>query len=288
MNIIVIANCHVQPLAYLLGLHPAIGEVISIPVHLIGTEHYDKPVKKIEEASLEFYVLQFPGLVDGIIFSKDARLKFKKIINITNIYFMGFHPDCCYIGGMGVRVVSPLGDYHSKLCYLSFIKGYTVEKCFELFNGGVFEVLGYNKQWEDSSNDLLRRDDGMEVKFAGEFLHLSEDLLTLLTFNHPTTLVFYKFVEKITDYLGLGRIPIPIEAAPNFLYNNAVWPVYSDLKFLGGAVSFNGYYFKSPDSSGRGILSLQQFIDSSYASYAKIGIENINKPYFHDFLLERV
>lgn len=288
MKLILIANCHVQPLAYLLELNPKIDAVIQIPLHLVGTEHYLRPIKIIEESRDEYVVLQFPEQLEKINFTDSARLRFKNILSFTNIYFTGYHPDCCYLGGMGCRVVSPLGDYHSKLCYLAFAKGYNASECLNLFRPDVFERLGYYDEWKKSSHDLLQRDKNIDIKFAETFLTLSEKFLTLLTFNHPTALSFLKLSELIITSIGLQNLSLAEEAYPNFLYSNAVWPIYPGLNIIGDVSDRANYNFKSPDNIGKKIYSLGEFIVKSYANYTSVSLEKINKPYFHDLLIDRI
>jgi len=288
MKIIIIANCHVQPIAYLLELNRLVHEVITLPIHLSGSEQFIKSIQKIESSDDEYVVLQFIGLVEKVDFTNSARARFIKILTFTNLYFTGYHPDCCYVGGMGVRVPSPLGDYHSKLCYLSFAKGYSVDKCCKLFREDVFESLGYNTEWDKSSQELLHRDFNVDIRFATDFLKLSESVLTLLTINHPTALVFFRLVEMIASKLMLDVTPIPIDACPNFLYSNAVWPVYpANCKFIASDKSID-FKFKSPDNIRKKIYSLEEFVAASYLSYAEISLEKMQKPYFQDMLIDEI
>ena len=220
MNIVIIANCQVQPLAYLLEMHPDIQSVIQIPLHLKGPEHYNNPIKIIEESEKRFTVLQFPESIDGMGFTESAKAKFDRVVNFTNIYFTGLHPDATYIGGMGKRFLSPVGDYHSRITYLAYSKGLTIEACIQKFSSETYDKLGYYGQWDSSSIELINRDAKNDVKFAEEFLEITSKNLTLLTFNHPTSLVFNKLGNRLLNFIGLKEITLPIESQPNFLATN--------------------------------------------------------------------
>jgi hypothetical protein len=272
----------VQPLAYLLEMHPDIQSVIQIPVHLKGTEHYSNPIKMIEESEKCFTVLQFPESIDGLGFTEAAKAKFDRVVNFTNIYFTGLHPDATYIGGMGKRFLSPVGDYHSRITYLAYSRGLGVEACVKKFSSETYEKLGYYSQWDSSSLELINRDAKNDVKFAEEFLEITSRNLTLLTFNHPTSLVFNKLANRLLNFIGLKEITLPIESQPNFLATNAFWPVYENLD-LSRKVSYKTpFIFKSADSFGKKIFNLDRFVSTSYDLYQNYGLENIIKPYFYE------
>ena len=282
MNIVIIANCQVQPLAYLLEMHPDIQSVIQIPLHLKGTEHYNNPIKIIEESEKRFTVLQFPESIDGMGFTESAKAKFDRVVNFTNIYFTGLHPDATYIGGMGKRFLSPVGDYHSRITYLAYSKGLTIEACIQKFSSETYDKLGYYGQWDSSSIELINRDAKNDVKFAEEFLEITSKNLTLLTFNHPTSLVFNKLGNRLLNFIGLKEITLPIESQPNFLATNAFWPVYDNLNLSTRIDYKTSFYFKSADSFGKNIYTLNDFVRKSYENYDAFGVDNIVKPYFFE------
>ena len=282
MNIVVIANCHVQPLSYLLELSPDVNSVTQLPLHLKGTEHYSNPIKKIEESRDRYTVFHFPGALEGIEFSQQALERFDRKISFTNIYFTGLHPDATYLGGMGKRFLSPVGDYHSRIVYLSFVKNLLINECLEKFSPGTYLDLGYYKQWNLSAEELLARDLVCDIQFAKEFLKLTTTNLTLLTFNHPTPIVFNALANKMLNFLNLSGLTIPIESQPNFLATNSFWPIYDNLNLMEKLSYKTPFLFKVADSFGKKILTLEQFVAESYNMYTKFGVENIEKPYFYE------
>jgi hypothetical protein len=235
-----------------------------------------------EESEKRFTVLQFPESIAGIVLTEAAIAKFDRVINFTNIYFTGLHPDATYIGGMGKRFLSPLGDYHSRITYLAYSKGLTIEECIQKFSSETYEKLGYYSQWDSSSIELINRDTKNDVKFAEEFLEITSNNLSLLTFNHPTSLVFNKLGNKLLNFIGLKEISLPIESQPNFLATNAFWPVYNNLN-LSNRINYNtSFHFKSADSFGKKIYSLEQFVSTSYYLHGNCGLEHTVKPYFYE------
>lgn len=282
MNIIILANCQVQPLAHFLEMHPDIQSVIQIPLHLKGTDHYINPIRTIEESEKKFTVLQFPESIDALDFSENAKAKFDAVVNFTNIYFTGLHPDATYLGGMGKRFLSPVGDYHSRITYLSYVKGLTIAECMQKFTSETYEKLGYYNQWDSSSSELINRDVKNDVKFAEEFLDITSSDLSLLTFNHPTALVFNKLGNRLLNFIGLKKMPLPIESQPNFLATNTFWPVYENLDLSKRIKYTTPFIFKAADNLGKKIYRLDQFISQSFQNYDSFGIDNIIKPYFYE------
>ena len=120
------------------------------------------------------------------------------------------------------------------------------------------------------------------------FWKLSEQSLTLLTFNHPTAIMFIKLSELIIASLGLENVQLAAEAYPNFLYSNAYWPTYPGLNIRGGINPQANFIFKSPDNMGKRILNLEEFIAKSYANYKSFPSDKVIKPHFYDFLIDRI
>lgn len=288
MNIILIGNCQIQPLAYLLELSPDVNEVIQVPLHLKGSQNYFSSIKKIEESSERYTVFHYPGTLDGINFSNLTRNRFDREISYLNIYFSGLHPDTTYIGGIGKRFLSPLGDYHSRIIYLSYAKSYSQEKCLSKFSDGTYKALGYYEQWNLSSNELIKRNSNVDVKFAEDFLKLTTEGLTLLTINHPTQLTFKHIANKILNFVELDSINIPLEAQPNFLASNAFWPIYPNLDLSAKVKYKTGFYFKSADNFGKHVFSLTEFVKESYKVYDKFDINAIRKPDFYESQIDLI
>ena len=282
MNLVVIANCHVQPLSYLLELSPDINSVTQIPLHLKGTEHYYNPIKKIENSRDRYTVFHFPGALENIEFSQQTLDRFDRKISFTNIYFTGLHPDATYIGGMGKRFLSPIGDYHSRIIYLSFVKNLSINDCLKKFSPETYLNLGYYKQWNISADELFTRDLACDIKFAEDFLQLVTNNLSLLTFNHPTPVIFNALANKMLNFLNLSSLGIPIESQPNFLATNSFWPIYDKLNLENKLNYTTPFLFKAADTFGKKILSLEQFVTESYNMYTKFGVENIEKPFFYE------
>jgi hypothetical protein len=279
MNLIVIANCHVQPICDGLSLSPDIKNIFPIPYHLKGTTHYTDAIEKIKiSTEKKFNILQFNNLLDSVDLGQDFPAKIDQLISFTNIFFTGLHPDMTYIGSLGKRILSPLGDYHSKICLLSYLKGYSVEKSASLFNTNTYEKLNFFNIWEESAKELISRDTQLDIKFALEFLSTAKQEAALFTFNHPLATVFNKLLKNISKYLGVRYADYPASYFYNYLANNAWWPIYQEIGDCHKIPYSTPMLFKSPDHLAREMLDLANFISKSYKSYLDQGLVINNLP----------
>ncbi len=279
MNIIVIANCHVQPIRDGLALSSDIDEAFSIPVHLVNTVHYTNAVEQIKNSRKEkFTVLQFGSLLETAALGPEIVSRIDRVVSFTNIYFTGLHPDMTYFGGMGKRILSPLGDYHSKICLLAFKKGLSIDQCEKLFNDSTYRQLDFYTEWVASETELRKRDDHLDIKFADDFLQMTRLESTLYTFNHPLGIVFSRFLEKIYKHLDLTAPNFPHSYFYNYLATNAWWPIYPEINDFHQLKNVMPVNFKAPDFLSRKFYSLKEFISSSYRLYTDQGVGKIDLP----------
>lgn len=279
MNILVIANCHLQPICEGLKSHPQVNNVLYIPIHLRNTSHFIQAIENINNSNLDgFTILQFEGMLEQIEFGDIIRKRANKIYSFTNIYFSGLHPDLTYIGGRGKRILSPLGDYHSKLCFISYLKGLTVSECAALFGETTYEKLDYFNEWKVSSDELLSRDSSLDVKFADEFLNLVKLEPSLYTVNHPMGSVFSRLLNLIFLKLDIEAIEFPPQYYPNFLATNAWWPVYPEIASYHRISYSTPLLFRAADGMGSKLYGLNEFIALSYKSYFDQQIKYIDLP----------
>ena len=277
MKIIIIGNCQIQPLAHGLELHPGVEEVIQIPLHLKGREFYTKPIDLINNSADTYTVLAFNNSLSDIDFTLSTQSRFSKVLTFTNIFFRGLHPDLIYLGGMGDRLLSPLGDYHSLICAVSFLKGLNIDQCRERFNQETYEKLGFFSEWDISANELLKRDELSDIKFAAEFLNMAKVEPVLFTVNHPMAKPFLMLLNKIVMRLELEPISFPEQYFYNYLSNNSWWPVYPEVANKFDLQYKTSMTFKSPDHIKRETYNLDMFISKSYNIYEQYGKDKIIK-----------
>jgi hypothetical protein len=289
MNIIVIANCHVGPICEGLALSPEVDEIFPIPIHLINTDLYRNALERIKNShNQNFTVLQFDGLLEKTGLDEQTLARVDRVLTFTNIYFTGLHPDLTYVGDRGRRIYSPIGDYHSKICVLSFVKGYSLEKCEHLFNVKTYEELDFFEEWNKSHNELNQRDLSLDIKFSGQFLEMVKNEPTLYSVNHPLVAVFNRLINQIFMVLEVEFPKFPDAFFYNHLASDAWWPVYAEINefhFLKQSMSMS---FKSPNHLGKNFYNLTQFLSASYKLYNEQAVTDTLLPPSLANYLERI
>jgi len=277
MKIAIIANCQAGPLSQALILSsPDIEKISFIQVHLINS-----PIMKGIVANFKNFIkneadiiLTFP-LSDR--FSEFSTNILKKELNnvytITNIHFTGIFPDVTYLGTMGNRIKSPIGDYHSRIILDSFLKNLSVKECINRFNYNEYKNLGFFDVWDISVSRLKNKE--VDFNFATKFLDMIKSNLSLFTINHPTNVVFIEYAKFLCDCLYLDKINISPQHLVNQLSNGAWWPIYPEIASYHNLLYETPFKFKKRVSNfdnlleGGLYLSLEEFVEESYILYSK-------------------
>jgi hypothetical protein len=279
MNIILIGNCQVQPIGDGLALCPEVENIYSVPIHLAKSASYNSVIDKIQQSKCKNYtILQFDNLLSKVDLGDEVLSRVEKIYSFTQIYFWGLHPDITYFGALGKRILSPLGDYHSKICLLAYMKGYSLENCIKLFNQKTYERLNYFDLWDTSSDELRLRDKKVDIQFGDDFLSMVKSEPTLFTVNHPIGTVFDRLVKKITQSIGISSTSYPSSFFYNYLATNAWWPVYREMIDHHNISYDSPMMFKPPDNLGRKFYDLNQFVTASYKAYSESNIDSSRLP----------
>ncbi|QDG39807.1 hypothetical protein FJN14_15650 [Alteromonas mediterranea] len=283
MKIAIIANCQTQAISNYMRIISGCSEIVNVPAHLLGSEQYCKALTKLKDLVNDGSAIIFTFNL-GERFGEIATQKIKatakaKVFTITNLFFAGFHPDITYLGSMGKRILSPLGDYHSKIVLNSFTSGFSEEETIALFNEKTYKDLGFFEEYNKSKNELLARDKFSDIQFGEEFLQLVSSKPSLYTMNHPTPDVLYKFTCRLCEHAGITYSEFPPDFFNNYLSNAAWWPVYKEIAEYHKVNVSLPMIFKQPDSRGGNVLSLTQFVVRSYMRYNEVGTETIKEAF---------
>jgi hypothetical protein len=225
-----IGNCNAPILADCLRTGSNAWVRWSLDVNDRGKPHYRAALGAVDAGH--------GGTVISVPFGEDhpdlfnGRIKAlygERYLLMTNIHFTGLHPDIMYFGSFGNRVYGPMGDYHSRIILLCYLHGMDERDCLARFNARSYEALGYFTAWEASAAELRRREAGMDIRFADEFIELTRHRQTLRTMNHPTNAAFVLQAECIARHLGLAAA-FSEEAFANPLDDHARWPIYPEIR----------------------------------------------------------
>ena len=283
MKIAVIANCQTQAISNYLRIITGCKDIVNVPVHMFGSDMYIKALQKLKAVADD---------ERGIIFTFSLSNKFgeletsklransrARVYSITNLYFSGFHPDITYLGSMGKRVESPLGDLHSKTVLTAYTAALSIDEAIASFNSETYTKLGFFDEFDKSKSELFSRDEVSDIKFANEFLELVTSKPALYTMNHPIPEVLYKFVCNLCDYADIPYQTYPPEFFSNFLSNATWWPIYNEIANFHAFKFASPMLFKQPDNKGGNIIPLEELVSKSYHQYNQFGFEAITKAF---------
>ncbi len=275
-KVTVIANCHAGPLAQLLAFA---GRGLDVDGIFIDTWH--NPDSECRQKADALLVDAGP---DDIVFAFNLSSEFgtletshlrsalgERMTTFTNVRFDGVHPDQSYFGPFGGRWPNFLSEYHSKIVVHSFAAGRSVADCLSLFNGKVYERLGYYDIFDRSAAELLRRDAMCDVKFAETFLDLVRNEYSLLTFNHPTSIVFDNLTRMLCAHRSLPFLQFEPTLYPNPLVQVVIWPVLDEVAEHHRLPYRTPQYFVAPPggyvASGSRSISLEDYVAKCYHFY---------------------
>jgi hypothetical protein len=284
---IIVGNCQVHALSLILPFFCPEMRFEYFSVHLLGADRAKKIAEFVETAVDDDTIIISQPLSEiyGPLSSDRIRDNISnRVVLIHNLYFSGHHPDLTYIGGLSRRVVSPIGEYHSKLAAAAFCLGKSLEQSENLFCYDVFERIGFFGESEASLREFSRREMTVDVSFLSDLTEITASRYCFLAVNHPTGGTIARYARKIADTIAqiyaisTVRTPVDIEMYPNTLATNAVFPVYPEIvKYH--ELDFEGsYLFKRPaNSKEKSVLSLGDFLREEFKSFEVVGATELRK-----------
>lgn len=273
MNIVVIANCQVQPYHSMLSAISSVSKVVSVPIHLEGTSNFERAKAEMLKVLIEdpeALILTFQlGENFSDLATASLRASYGNVKTFTNIFFDGLHPDCTYLSGSVGRIQSPIGDYHSKIAIRCFFNNASIDECISSYGATSYERLRYFDQFQLSMTELIKRDSPLDIKLGGDLLNCIIDHPSFYTFNHPTSAIFSVAIQKIALSVGLVYPSHLHGYEQNFLSNNTWFPIYPQIAARHDLNYSGSYLFRAPTFLGGRFLDLNEFVSRSYEIYNK-------------------
>src|SRR6056297_709085 len=201
MSIVVVGNCQVPTLAKIFSWILEDHDATCIPVHTLKSNGLADALDRVNAADL---VVTQPIQADHFGPMKTQEIiQHRSVAVVPNLFFEGHLPDCCYVGGMGQRLRSPAGEYHSIIALKSFIEGRSVEETASLFNKTTFADFGYLDLVDKSWSEL----EGRAKVYDRDWSVLIAELQTLgcfsYTVNHPNLSALTVVAREALRQLGL-------------------------------------------------------------------------------------
>lgn len=280
MKIAIVGNCQATALSLYFDRTPGVEVRAVVDVNMRSSPNFIHAEHVVEHGiDVDIIFTQPMGSDFGPISTENLKFKFgDRVKTFTNIYFSGLHPDITYFGPFGRRFLSPVGDYHSRIALASYLKGYSIEKCLAFFVRQTYENLGMIKMFDISGAELLKRDEGIDIKFAQDFLDMTRSTLTLYSLNHPTREVISALGSKlIAGYSGLN-FSIDFDLFSDVLISNVIWPIYTDLLTPLNLPYRGATLFYPPHNSGLKPMTLDEFVTRSFRIYDDAGRSALSDP----------
>jgi hypothetical protein len=285
---LVISNCQCQPIKHIMSLYSDDIVFDGFGVHLLPHENTEQINNLVSDIDKYDVVLTVP-LSDhyGAISSENItnHVKRGKLARIANMYFSGLHPDLTYIGGLTKRIDGPLGDYHSKIALLAYLRGYSMYETLKLYNERVYAAIGYFDEATKSIEALKEREQNIDIQFSDILQENYRDNPTFFSVNHPTSLMFDLYCQRIAAWLdnnmgiresGWHRGSL---FAMNYLAGSGIFPIYPEIsKHL--MLKYAGSYNFKPATCGDDPVStynLQQMVGLEFQAFNAIGRGDLGK-----------
>ena len=193
------------------------------------------------------------------------------------IGFQAFHPDCTYVYYRNEYVGGSLGHYQSKLIFYCWKNGIALEDVTNIFNGKVFERLGYFNYWSASRKNLV--DQG--IRCGLELDSLIDKWLGrgcfMYSMNHPKLYVLADIARALHDREGIPYLPSVEDYLEDNLATGNCWPIYPEIaKHFG----LNGAYYFKRSRSGQALqpvemVDLDAFVRAAYHEYSKYSVADL-------------
>jgi hypothetical protein len=286
---VVIGNCQAQPLSFTLNFFSRDISFDAYGIHVLPAGKRLEMIEQfVEGARTKYDLVLTAPLSDlyGLLATDRVRETFPAatVITIPNFYFSGLHPDLTYLGGLGQRVLGPLGDYHSKIAVAAFARDIPLDRLPDYFTEKTYAEARYFDDYRDSFAEMRRRDSEIDVPFSDELEVLLKQDLCFFSVNHPTSVLFGHFADKLSRLFAerglVQRVAWPprSSALPNQLGTNHIFPVYPEIA-AGHGLPFEGNYVFKP-AAGPGLsnaMELREFLAREYECFEQVGKDKVKQ-----------
>lgn len=266
IHIALLGNCQVDVYRQLFEATQLAGIAVSATeIWRHKPAEFESIHKRIADADI--VVTQELGDHYGPLATSSLRSSARQVLVIQNIFFQGYHPDCAYVGPLGARIKSPVGDYNSQTAFDQWRAGRSVDEGLAALQAfGIQRVL---KVFEASRKEILLREARADVKISDQVLEPGHGHRMMFTFNHPTIELHRIYLQRILRAL---QLPGDVGTCADPLLKHTHWPLYpAVLKALKLPETGQPLRFRAPASLGATLFDPRGFVEKSYAAYERSG-----------------
>ncbi|WP_420211050.1 WcbI family polysaccharide biosynthesis putative acetyltransferase [Burkholderia aenigmatica] len=191
----------------------------------------------------------------------------KRVTIVPSLWFGGYHPDVCIITANDAPIKTPLDDYNSIIAVAAYKKGLSVSEALTKFNGDIYKAAGYYNTWNTEKDFVLPYWKNMGYDLTACFRQWTMREAFMYSSNHPHIDCLYDVAAIATKKAGYDPILGTGSLRPHDnLKHGAIYPIYPEIAEALGVTG--SYWFKRPNRYG--LLSLEEFVTESYASYQQV------------------
>jgi hypothetical protein len=268
MKIALLGNCQVEVYSALLAAsgHLDLESVQAFEIWRFKPDAFLGIAKEI--ARCDLVVTQTLGDNYGPLATSVLSRGPIRLVRILNIHFTGYVPDCTYIGPMGARKKSIVGDYHSRHVHDCYSAGLSLDQCIRGLRN--YDIGIVAESFREGTAELHRREADVDVPASDLVLDPNFGPSHFFTFNHPKVELHRRYLERVLMFAGITG---PVNtSARDPLKVHTQWPIYPAVyAFLGRAVSetVDESRFVASRTIGGRTYGLEEFCEKSYAHYGQ-------------------
>jgi len=274
VRIAVIGNCQSQPVSSCLERSGLVNVAATLDINQMDTEYWKHAEWAVTHDTLQLdYVLTQPLSLNwgNVATEKLRNIYGDRLLTMTNIFFEGLHPDSTDFGAFGERVESPLGDYHSRLGLIGYLRGLTVTETLSFYRKDIYRKMGYFDKYNESAENLKVRDKTIDIKFAETFFKIIPNEVALYSANHPTANIVLELCSAITQKLFGRSFNLPDTYFINVLAGSAIFPIYPEIAEYHGLPYRTDMIFYPIQGLGNLPLGLLVYLKKSFQMYDAVG-----------------
>lgn len=286
-RIAVVGNCQAFGLAYAMKVMEPTAHVEHYST--IGHSRFadmDLFAKTLRTFDYVFTHDFLSGHLRGPGDSEELRNRLPNATLTPAITFAAFHPDLILIQDktqpLHGFIFGPVGPYQSAICLLAYRLGLSVEEARALYNDNVFAALGYLDMWNASAKELIAVTKiRCEIDLSADLMNWARRGVFMYSTLHPKSFVLFDVARRAWKKAGLQ--PPSADFSYYEIHDLAraeIFPVYPGVAKVFGAQG--SYLFKLQNhhlaNSVGDFLTLPQFLEASYQTFQKTGVDRLGNP----------
>ena len=194
----------------------------------------------------------------------------RQLSRIPSIKFDAYHPDICFVLANDLPFDGAMGAYHSMLVLAAYKAGLNIEKTRALFRREIFERCGFLDRWEGERQQLLDHFAEYGLDITAPFRAWSRRECFMYGIDHSKARPIHDIAHVFLQACGIEPHQTDIVPADTIM-TGSCFPVYPE---IGEVLGVEGSYMFKRYQQYR-LISLEHFIELSFAAYAQFSTENI-------------